>query len=482
MKCKLLPVKPVLWGLTCILLFGGFIATNPAQDSPPAQPLNVLFIAVDDLRPQLGAYGNKLVKSPNIDRLAASGLLFERAYCQQAVCSPSRTSLLTGLRPDSTHVYDLVTHFRNTVPNVVTLPQHFKNNGYQTAWWGKIYHAGLLDNLSWTQQGHAMEPGNNWRAYVTDENKKLASRNKGAGPAFEMANVPDNAYPDGQIAEKAIQTMRQLNGKPFFMAVGFFKPHLPFNAPKKYWDLYNPADFTLPAHTSPPQNAPAMASTGWGELRNYAGIPAKGPVSDEQARQLIHGYYACVSYTDAQIGKVLDELKQLGLDKNTVVVLWGDHGWKLGEYGQWAKHTNFEIDTRVPLIVSAPGMKARGKQTGALVELVDIYPFLCDAAGLPKPTHLQGTSFAPLLSKPAMAWKKAAFSQYPRGGGVMGYSMRTERYRYTKWLKSDGTAMAIELYDLQKDPQATINVAEDATYAPALPELEVLFAARRKAS
>jgi arylsulfatase A-like enzyme len=441
--------------------------------------MNVLFIAVDDLRPQLGAYGDKLVKSPNIDRLAANGLLFERAYCQQAVCSPSRTSLLTGLRPDSTQVYDLVTHFRTTVPNVVTLPQHFKNNGYQTAWWGKLFHAGLLDTLSWTQQGHAQEPTSNWRSYVTDENIEIASRNKGAGPAFEMANVPDNAYPDGQIAEKAIQTMRQLKGKPFFLAVGFFKPHLPFNAPKKYWDLYNPSDFTLPAYTSPPQNAPAMASTGWGELRNYAGLPAEGPVSDEQARQLIHGYHACVSYTDAQIGKVLDELKRLGLDKNTVVVLWGDHGWKLGEYGQWAKHTNFEIDTRVPLIVSTPGMKARGKKTRALVEFVDIYPFLCDAAGLPKPAHLQGTSFAPLLSKPTMAWKKTAFSQYPRGK-VMGYSMRTDRYRYTKWLQPDGTAVATELYDLLKDPHATVNVAQDAAYASALPELDALFEMRNK--
>ena len=476
-------IIPLLMGIILVFTLGAFL-TIPSSDesTPPPKPLNVLFIAVDDLRPQLGAYGDKLVKSPNIDRLAANGLLFERAYCQQAVCSPSRTSLLTGLRPDSTHVYDLVTHFRKTVPEVVTLPQHFKNNGYQTAWWGKIFHAGLLDPISWTQQGHAQEPSDNWRAYVADASKEIASRNKGGGPAFEMVNVPDNAYPDGQIAEKAIATMRQLNGKPFFLAVGFFKPHLPFNAPKKYWDLYNPADFSLPQLRTAPANAPALASTGWGELRNYAGMPAQGPMPDEQARQLIHGYHACVSYTDAQIGKVLDELKRLGLDKNTVVVLWGDHGWKLGEYGQWAKHTNFEIDTRVPLIVSAPGMKAKGKKTSALVEFVDIYPFLCDAAGLPKPAHLQGTSFAPLLTKPTMAWKKAAFSQYPRGGGVMGYSMRTDRYRYTQWLKPDGSAVATELYDLQKDPQATINVAQDPAYASALPALNTLFETRALAA
>ena len=471
-----LPLLAVL----SVFFLGAFVRIYPEKGTPPPAPLNVLFIAVDDLRPQLGCYGNTLVKSPNIDQLAASGLLFERAYCQQAVCSPSRTSLLTGLRPDSTKVYDLVTHFRTTVPDVVTLPQHFKNNGYQTAWWGKLFHATLVDPVSWTQQGDQMEPKANWRSYVTEEAKALAAQNKGAGPAFEIAEVPDNAYPDGQIAEKAIETMRQLKGKPFFLAVGFYKPHLPFNAPKKYWDLYKKSDFTVPALQTPPTNAPALASTGWGELRNYAGIPDQGPVSDEQARQLIHGYHACVSYTDTQIGKVLDELKRLGLDKNTVVVLWGDHGWKLGEYGQWAKHTNFEVDTHAPLIARIPGMKAKGKKTSALVEFVDIYPFLCDAVGLPKPAHLQGTSFMPLLSKPTMAWKKTAFSQYPRGGGVMGYSMRTDRYRYTQWLKPDGSAVATELYDLQKDPQATINVAQAAAYASALPELNALLSTRWK--
>lgn len=464
--------------LACVSLtfLAAFIGNHANETTPPVKPLNVLFIAVDDLRPQLGCYGNTQVKSPNIDQLAASGLLFERAYCQQAVCSPSRTSLLTGLRPDSTHVYDLVTHFRTTVPDVVTLPQHFKNNGYQTAWWGKLFHAALVDPISWTQQGHQMEPAANWRAYVTEEAKATAEQNKGAGPAFEIAEVPDNAYPDGQIAEKAIASLRQLKGKPFFLAVGFYKPHLPFNAPKKYWDLYKTSDFRVPELQSAPENAPALASTGWGELRSYAGIPAQGPMPDEQARQLIHGYHACVSYTDAQIGKVLNELKRLGLDKNTVVVLWGDHGWKLGEYGQWAKHTNFEIDTHAPLIARIPGMKARGKKTSALVEFVDIYPFLCDAVGLPKPAHLQGTSFMPLLSKPAMNWKKTAFSQYPRAGGVMGYSMRTDRYRYTKWLKPDGTVVATELYDLQKDPGATNNVAQDAAFKNALPELDALFA------
>ncbi len=460
------------------VLLTSFLVSLKQRDAAPARP-NVLFIAIDDLRPELGCYGDDLVKSPNIDRLAASGLLFERAYCQQAVCSPSRTSLLTGLRPDSTHVYDLTTHFRNTVPDVVTLPQHFKNNGYVTAWWGKLFHANLLDPVSWTRQGEEMEPKSNWRAYVTEANIEIAANHKGAGPAFERADVPDNAYPDGKIAEKAIETLREIKDKPFFLAVGFYKPHLPFTAPKKYWDLYQRSDFKLPARQTPPDNAPALASTGWGELRSYADIPAKGSLDDEQARELIHGYHACVSYTDAQIGKVLDELKRLELDKNTIVVLWGDHGWKLGDYGQWCKHTNFEIDTRVPLIVRIPGMKTAGQKTKALVEFVDLYPFLCDAAGLSKPAHLQGTSFSPLLNKPGQVWQETALSQYPRGNDVMGYSLRTDRYRFTKWLKSDGTVVATELYDLKEDPNSTINVAAESKYKTEMPKLEAQLSKKR---
>ncbi|MFB9296260.1 sulfatase [Persicitalea jodogahamensis] len=463
-----------------------FLVSLKPRSEVPARP-NVLFIAVDDLRPELGCYGDGLVKSPNIDRLAASGLLFERAYCQQAVCSPSRTSLLTGLRPDSTRVYDLTTHFRTTVPDVVTLPQHFKNNGYVTAWWGKLYHANLTDPISWTLQGEQMEPKSNWRAYATEASKQIAARHDGAGPAFERAELPDNAYPDGKIAEKAIETLRAIRDKPnaarpFFLAVGFYKPHLPFNAPKKYWDLYQRSDFKLPTRQTPPDDAPALASTGWGELRSYAGIPAQGPLPDEQAQELIHGYHACVSYTDAQIGKVLDELKRLGLEDNTIVVLWGDHGWKLGDYGQWCKHTNFEIDTRVPLMVRVPGMKTAGQKTRALVEMVDLYPFLCDAANLPKPAHLQGDSFAPLLAKPGLAWKESALSQYPRGNDTMGYSLRTDRYRFTKWVKSDGTVVAAELYDLKKDPNSTANVAQKNAYRTLLPKLEAQLAKKRQSA
>lgn len=445
-------------GILIIIVFLTAFQKEPANK----ESLNVLFIAVDDLRPELSSYGINEIISPNIDKLSANGILFERAYCQQAVCSPSRTSLLTGLRPDSTHVYDLRTHFRKTVPDVVTLPQYFKNNGYFTTWYGKMYHGALWDDISWSQQRRKPARGSNWRDYQTAENIAIAAENKGIGPAFEIGNVPDNAYADGRNTDSAIELLKQLSNdkKPFFLALGFVKPHLPFNAPKKYWDMYDPAAIELPAHKSAPENSPKLASTTSGELRAYSDIPKKGELSDDQTRQLIHGYRASVSYIDAQIGRVMAELERLGLDKNTVVVLWGDHGFKLGDYGQWAKHTNFEIDTRVPLIISMPGMKAKGKKTRALVELVDIYPTLTELADLPKPAHVKGISLVPLLDNPDLPWKQMAFSQYPRGQ-VMGYSMRTEWYRYTRWQQKNNPdeMVAVELYDLEKDPQALVNVA-----------------------
>lgn len=449
------------------------------NQSPGDRPLNVLFIAVDDLRPELACYGKDVMKSPNIDALAANGFLFERAYCQQAVCSPSRTSLLTGLRPDATGVYDLTTHFRNTIPDVITLPQYFKNNGYHTEWWGKIYHANLLDSLSWSIPGRQYEPGSNWRGYALEESNKIASERNGRGPAFERANVPDNAYPDGQIADGAVRAITRLaeSDKPFFLAVGFLKPHLPFNAPEKYWDLYDPSEITIPEHQAPPMNAPPFAGHNSGELRQYAGIPTQELLSKELSVQLIHGYRACVSYTDAQIGRLLTELKRTGLDKNTIVILWGDHGWKLADYGMWAKHTNFEMDTRAPLIVRVPGMKTPGKRTDALVEFVDIYPSLCALAGLPVPAGLPGRNFAPLLDDPRREWKQAAFSQYPRGD-MMGYTMRTDRYRFTKWRKKKqpGEVVAYELYDLKTDPNGLVNIANELTSESIVRELSKVMA------
>lgn len=441
-------------------------ASGPAADRP-----NVLFIAADDLRPQLRCYGNGQVVSPNIDRLAAQGTLFERAYCQQAVCSPSRSSLLTGCRPDTIRIYDLQTHFRKTCRDVVTLPQHFKNNGYHAQSFGKIFHGGLDDPPSWSAPG--VWPKKDWyqlpdnqelmrnlTAGIVDEDAKMAAVAKGKirGAPVECADVPDNAYNDGVIAEETIEAMRTMKDRPFFLAAGFLKPHLPFVAPKRYWDLYRREEIKLADNPHPPKNSPSIAWTSWGELRVYHGIPKKGPLPDEQARTLIHGYLACVSYIDAQIGRLLDELERLGLRDKTAVVLWGDHGWKLGEHGMWCKHTNFELDTRSPLICSAPGRKAPGKKSRALVEFVDIYPSLCGLCGLSLPGHLEGTSFAPLMDAPDRPWKTAAFSQYPRGK-VMGYSMRTDRWRYTEWRNQDGSLNATELYDHDTDPGENLCVA-----------------------
>ena len=292
-----------------------------------------------------------------------------------------------------------------------------------------------------------------------------STRHNSRGPAFECANVPDNTYTDGKVADLAVTTLKELGAKPepFFLAVGFVKPHLPFVAPKKYWDIYNPAKIQLASNPFRPKDAPDYAILPGGELRTYHGIP-NGPIPPDLARQLKHGYYAAISYTDAQIGKVLDELDRLGLRTNTIVVLWGDHGWKLGEHDAWCKHSNCENDANAPLLLSTPGMKAAGQHTKALVEFVDIYPTLSELAGLPLPGHLEGTSFKPLLDDPQRLWKTAAFSQYPRSqqGGLMGYSMRTARYRFTVWVnnKVHSRVDAVELYDHQADPQENQNIAQ----------------------
>lgn len=468
----------------CIVIFAGFKEKRTSNDYPSKEKdantnkvkapsrYNVLFIAVDDLRPELNCYGKSYIQSPNIDKLAAQGLIFNRAYCQQAVCSPSRTSLLTGLRPDATKIYDLQTHFRTTVPNVVTLPEYFKKNGYHTVGMGKIFHGNLQDEHSWSEPWWRPETTRSPAGYVKEENIVLDKGKKSKGPAFEQAEMPDSAYKDGKMSIKAVETLRRIKDKTFFLAVGFAKPHLPFIAPKKYWDMYDPAKIKVP-DTTKPVNVPQIALSNWGELRAFKDIPAKGPLSPDQSRQLMHGYYASVSHMDAQVGLILDELKRLNLDKNTIIILWGDHGWKLGEYGDWCKHTNFELDTRAALIVSVPQMKAKGNKTDALVEFVDIYPSLCKLAGLPLPKHLQGTSFTSLLKDPTLKGKAVALSQYPRAGGMMGYSMRTERYRFISWQKKDqwNEAVAKELYDHKNDPDEKVNLAEQPEYAKMVGQL-----------
>jgi arylsulfatase A-like enzyme len=469
--------------LAAALLLGASAQETPAR-------LNVLFIAVDDLKPALGCYGDPLAKTPHLDRLAARGMAFTRAYCQQAVCSPSRSSLLTGLRPDTTRVYDLVTHFRKALPDVVTLPQLFKNAGYASVALGKLYHGGYDDPPSWSRpHREARKPGVGPRGLevlkrLKDDAKKAGEDDSQIrGLPFEAPDVDDDQLADGDLARLAVEALGELKDKPFFLAVGFHKPHLPFIAPKKYWDLFKPSDFTLPAVTAPPRGAPKHAPQFGGELRQYHEVPKKGPLPDELARSLIHGYYASTSFLDAQVGRVLAELDRLDLARRTVVVLWGDHGWHLGDHGMWCKHTNYEQATRSPLLVAAPGMKASGKSSDALVEFVDVYPTLADLCGLAPPAGLEGLSFKPLLDEPAKPWKKAALSQYPRGK-LMGYSLRSPRYRAVGWRPAGPPAPfeSFELYDLEKDPAETVNVADDAVHAAARKELEALLQAGWKAA
>lgn len=444
-------------GLGYMLLAFGAVACNPAQKPEMKKP-NVLFIAVDDLRPELGCYGHSQIKSPNIDNLANRGLTFVNAYCNVPVCGASRASLLTGIRPTRTRFVGFDTWAEKDAPGAVSLPQVFKNNGYQTISNGKVFHHwnDLLD--SWSENPwNPAEDSESYLNYFSEENLALIKKGEKRGYPFEIAEVEDTAYYDGQIASKSIADLKRLkaSGKPFFLAAGFLKPHLPFNAPKKYWEMYTEASIQLPENYFRPENAPDVAIHNFGELRSYYGVPSEGPVSDEMAHQLIHGYYACVSYVDAQIGRLLDALDELGLAKNTVVVLWGDHGWQLGEHSLWCKHANFKTSLNAPLIISAPGFRGSQK-TEALVEFVDIFPSLCELAGLEKPVQLQGQSFVSLMKNPELSWKNAVYSRF-----VQGESVKTKRYLFTEWFNNEGEVYSTMLYDHQTDPSENINISGD---------------------
>lgn len=435
---------------------------------------NVLFIAIDDLRPALGYYGDPIAISPNIDRLAQQGIVFRRAYCQQAVCSPSRLSLLSGRRPDSIRVWDLSTHFRQALPDLITLPQYFKQQGYFTRSIGKILHGSgkpAKDPPSWSE-----EPRYD---YVRDPKLRYASPENLQGEglkrsATECVDVPDESYVDGLVCNAALDALGTIR-QPFFLAVGFRKPHLPFCAPKRYWDLYQRDQIPLPVTTANPQGAPEIAVRSWNELEGYTDIPQDARMSPAQVQELRHGYYACVSYADALVGRLLAELQRLGLSDDTVIVLWGDHGYHLGEQGLWTKANNYELSTRVPLILRVPGSKATGQGTDALVELLDVYPTLVEACGLPVPHGLEGQSLMPLLKDPSRTWKHAVFSQYPRmhqghrhqgAGDIMGYALRTERFRYVQWQDWQTRGIvARELYDHTTDPYETLNIAANPDYS-----------------
>ncbi len=474
-----------------------YAADGPEASDKPNIP-NILFLAVDDLRLELGCYGVKDVKTPNIDRFAASGVAFTHAYCQQAVCNPSRVSLLTGLRPDKTKVWDLDTDFRTTIPEAVTIPQHFRTHGYRAVAFGKIFHNTFPDDVSWDEPTHwpegVVKYSQENRQRLADFHQQMKSDGRPEkaiarmrGPATEIQEQPDEMNPDGKQTVDAIEKLRELAfGKaPFFLAVGYIRPHLPFITPKKYWELYDRAKIPLATNPFLPHGAPALAFGdkslgGFYELRDYmdyadAPSPFEQPLTEAQQRELKHGYYASVSFIDTQIGLLLNELDRLGLASNTVVVLWSDHGWKLGEHRGWCKQSNYEIDTRVPLMIRAPSAKANGRQSHALVEFVDIYPTLCELASLSVPPVLEGKSLAPLLNDAAAKGKSAAFSQFPRkheDRNFMGYAMRTERYRYIEWLEnSTGSIAARELYDHETDPDENENIADRPEYAALLKTL-----------
>ena len=464
--------------LHCALLAGAALLTS--LQAAEARRLNVLFIAVDDLRPEMAASGSDLVKTPNLDRIAARGTTFERAYCQQAVCSPSRSSLMTGRRPDATRVWDLETHFRKALPDAVTVAQYFKNNGYHSQGMGKIFHGGFDDAPSWSVPWNTPKAPTYASAAAQKEQTDPANKNKKGklkGPATEQQDVPDDTFVDGKVARLAASTLAELKrqDRPFFLAVGMARPHLPFVAPKKYWDLYDPAKIYEPAFRKLPAGAPAFVGHNNSELKSYSDIPDLGPIDDQTARHLRHGYYAAISYMDAQVGLVLDALEKEGLADNTVIVLWGDHGWQLGEHGLWHKHTNFELAARAPLLISVPGQKAAGRRSASLAEFIDIYPTLADLCGLPKPKDVEGVSLKPVLDDAAAKVRPVAISQYPRsdaGKSLMGYSLRDDRWRLTLWRDRATNAIhATELYDEVGDPHETVNVAAKPEHAEVIARL-----------
>ena len=503
--------------------------TTPIVAQQKTKP-NILFIAIDDLKPILGCYGNTLVKTPNIDRLAKMGTVFQSNYCQQAVCGPTRASIMTGKRPDNTGVWDLKTKMRDVNPDILSLPQHLITQGYSTQGVGKVYDSRCVDDNmdgpSWSvpyynyfkseDRFYTKELGAPLSGqYQSAESKALAEKfrqeaeakgmskkeitdyvSKSVKPAVECVDVPDNAYNDGANALRAIEILEKLKSEtqPFFFAVGFSKPHLPFVAPKKYWDLYKREDMPVAPFQEKSKNGVDVAYHNAGEIRAYTDIPPLLSFTDQKdygltlpidkQKELIHGYYAAISYMDAQVGKVLDKLDALGLTENTIIVLWGDHGWHLGDHNLWCKHTNFEQATRTPLIIAAPGIKAT--TSNAPSEFVDVFPTICDLAGVKIPDVVDGKSLKPLMNKSAKSVKEYSISQYPRSGTkseterqgyasskVMGYSLRDKRYRYTMWMTNDfrstqafnaNLIVGTELYDYDKDPDETVNVVDDASY------------------
>ena len=496
---------------------------------------NVLFIAIDDLKPILGCYGDKMIKTPNIDRLAKMGTVFMSNYCQQAVCGPTRASLMTGKRPDYTKVWDLMTPMRDVNPDILSLPQYLITQGYSTQGIGKVYDPRDvdkdLDKPSWSVPFFETDAdyfdaatgtpvaGQYQSKKSKEQAEKFAKEATAKGlkgkeakqyviervrPTTECLDVPDNAYEDGANALKSKDILITLSKstQPFFFAVGFHKPHLPFVAPKKYWDLYKREDMPVARFQEKSKNGVDMAYHSGSEMRLYTDIPELLSFTDQKPfgltlpldkqKELIHGYYAAVSYSDAQVGILLNTLDSLGLTKNTIVVLWGDHGWHLGDHNLWCKHTNFEQATHSPLMIAAPGFKPN--VTKSMTEHLDIFPTVCDLVGAKIPEVLDGKSLVPLMKNPKATIMEYAVSQYPRSSvqlekerlgygkaNYMGYSIRDNRYRYTIWMGKDFRSnmpfkkelvVGVELYDYKVDPDETVNVVNDKKYASISKKME----------
>ncbi|WP_197526867.1 sulfatase-like hydrolase/transferase [Pirellulimonas nuda] len=442
-----------------------------------AEHRSVLLICVDDLRPELRCYGAQHMLTPNIDRLSDSGVTFDRCYVQVAVCNPSRASTWTGLRPDRLNVYTLRTHFRETVPDAVTLPQHLRAHGYTCESLGKIFHNPWPDPRSWDRP-HAWGKGS-YTNYTPEQEEFRRGVERGLpddawqkgnlrGVITNAPDIADEDHRDGAMTLLAIDCLRvhKEAGEPFLLAVGFTLPHLPWAPPKSWWDRYDRDALPLPENPTPPEGAPEVAVGTSYELSHYADMvemptPYSGTLSESQTRRLRHAYFASVSFIDAQVGKLLDTLDELGMADDTIVVLWSDHGYKLGEHNGWSKMTNYEIDTRIPMIIRDPHAEANGQRCGRLVESLDLYPTLCELTGVPTPADLDGRSAAPLLDDCGATHLDAAFSQFVRGARI-GNAMRTDRWRYVEWRRLDDAGLeSRELYDQQNDPQENKNVVEE---------------------
>jgi len=435
-------------------LFVAFACTTPAtvEETKPKSKPNILFIAVDDLRPELNFYGARHIKSPNMDKLASQSLVFNRSYCNIPVCGASRASLLSGARPTRNRFIGYSTLKDKDLPGVASLPMTFKKAGYTTISNGKVYHHKKDDSLAWHE---VWRPKMTGRGFQTSENIAIDTLKDRRGKPYEWADVADSEYKDGKIADKAVKDLKRLkkSGEPFFLAVGFSKPHLPFVAPSKYWDMYDVSNISLPASYIRPETTPSRAFHNSGELRNYDGVPKKGHIAEEEALKLIHGYYACVSFVDAQIGRVIDELNASGLAENTIIVLWGDHGWNLGEHMLWCKHCNFETSLRTPLLVIVPQVTT-GKSTDSIVEFIDIYPSLCELAGIELPNHLEGESFVSLMNG-GKRKKDYAISKF-----ADGITLVKGDYFYTEWTDKEGVAENRMLFNQSTDPMELDNLAE----------------------